>query len=82
MEETSRSCRTPVSPGILGKVSHEGGFWETRSLEWLTKEIGEQSAMLVGFLGALKGANHIHHLNYGIFLLVAVGAFPCINGSC
>ena len=40
--------------GILGAVSDEGGFWETRSLERLTKEIGEQSAMLAGFLGVLK----------------------------
>jgi len=42
--------------GVLGKVSDEGDFWETRSLERLTKEIGEQSAMLAGFLGALKDA--------------------------
>jgi len=42
--------------GFLGKVSDEGHFWETRSLERLTKEIGEQSAMLAGFLGALKDA--------------------------
>ena len=42
--------------GILGTVSDEGDFWETRSLERLTKEIGEQSAMLAGFLGALKDA--------------------------
>jgi hypothetical protein len=41
---------------ILGKVSDEGDFWETRSLERLTKEVGEQSAMLAGFLGALKDA--------------------------
>ncbi len=34
----------------------EGDFWETRSLERLTQEIGEQSAMLAGFLGALKDA--------------------------
>ena len=26
--------------GILGEVSDEGDFWETRSLERLTKEIG------------------------------------------
>jgi hypothetical protein len=42
--------------GILGTVSDEGDFWETRSLERLTKEIGDQSAMLAGFLGALKDA--------------------------
>jgi hypothetical protein len=42
--------------GFLGKVSDEGEFWETRSLDRLTKEIGEQSAMLAGFLGALKDA--------------------------
>jgi len=42
--------------GILGEVRDEGDFWETRSLERLTKEIGEQSAMLAGFLGALKDA--------------------------
>lgn len=42
--------------GILGEVSDEGEFWETRSLERLTKEIGEQSAMLAGFLGVLKDA--------------------------
>jgi hypothetical protein len=42
--------------GVLGSVSDEGDFWETRSLERLTKEIGEQSAMLAGFLGALKDA--------------------------
>ena len=42
--------------GILGKVSDEGDFWETRSLERLIKEVGEQSAMLAGFLGALKDA--------------------------
>ena len=40
--------------GILGSVSDEGDFWETRSLERLTKEIGNQSAMLAGFLGVLK----------------------------
>jgi hypothetical protein len=42
--------------GILGEVSDEGDFWETRSLERLTKEIGDQSAMLAGFLGVLKDA--------------------------
>ena len=42
--------------GILGKVSDEDDFWETRSLERLTKEIGDQSAMLAGFLGMLKDA--------------------------
>jgi len=42
--------------GFLGKVSDEGEFWETRSLDRLTKEIGEQSAMLAGFLGALQDA--------------------------
>jgi hypothetical protein len=42
--------------GILGEVSDEGEFWETRSLERLTKEIGDQNAMLAGFLGALKDA--------------------------
>ena len=42
--------------GILGTVSDEGDFWDTRSLERLTKEIGEQSAMLAGFLGLLKDA--------------------------
>jgi hypothetical protein len=42
--------------GFLGSVSDEGDFWETRSLERLTKEIGDQSAMLAGFLGALKDA--------------------------
>ena len=42
--------------GFLGKVSDEGDFWETRSLERLTTEIGDQSAMLAGFLGALKDA--------------------------
>jgi hypothetical protein len=40
--------------GCLTSVSDEGDFWDTRSLERLTKEIGEQSAMLAGFLGALK----------------------------
>jgi hypothetical protein len=42
--------------GVQGTVSDEGDFWETRSLERLTKEIGEQSTMLAGFLGALKDA--------------------------
>ena len=42
--------------GILGTVSDEGDFWETRSLERLTKEIGDQSAMLAGVLGVLKDA--------------------------
>lgn len=42
--------------GILGTVSDEGDFWETRSLERLTREIGDQGAMLAGFLGALKDA--------------------------
>jgi hypothetical protein len=42
--------------GILGEVSDEGDFWETRSLDRLTQEIGDQSAMLDGFLGALKDA--------------------------
>ena len=42
--------------GFLDKASDEGGFWETRSLERLTKEIGEQSAMLADVFGALKDA--------------------------
>ena len=42
--------------GCLTSVSDEGDFWDTRSLERLTKEIGDQSAMLAGFLGALKDA--------------------------
>jgi hypothetical protein len=42
--------------GVLGSVSDEGDFWETRNLERLTKEIGEQSAMLAGWLGVLKDA--------------------------
>jgi hypothetical protein len=42
--------------GILGEVSDEGDFWETRNLERLSKEIGDQSAMLAGFLGVLKDA--------------------------
>lgn len=40
----------------LAKVSDEGEFWETRSLERLSKEIDEQSAMLAGMFGALKDA--------------------------
>lgn len=42
--------------GVLGKVSDEGGFWETRNLERLTKAVGEQSAMLASVFGALKDA--------------------------
>jgi hypothetical protein len=42
--------------GCLGKVSDEGEFWETRSLERLTKEVGEQSAMLASILGMLQDA--------------------------
>jgi hypothetical protein len=42
--------------GCLAKVSDEGEFWETRSLERLTKEIGEQSAMLASVFGVLKDA--------------------------
>jgi len=42
--------------GFLDKVSDEGEFWETRSVERLTKEVGEQSAMLASLLGALKDA--------------------------
>lgn len=42
--------------GVLGTVSDEGGFWETRRLDRLTKEIGEQSAMLASVLGVLKDA--------------------------
>ena len=42
--------------GVLGKVSDEGGFWETRCLDRLTKEVGEQSAMLASVLGVLKDA--------------------------
>jgi hypothetical protein len=42
--------------GILGEVSDEGNFWQTCRLERLTEEIGEQSAMLAGLLGALKDA--------------------------
>jgi hypothetical protein len=44
------------SLGVLRKVSDEGELWETRSLERLTKEIDEQSAMLAGLLGGLKDA--------------------------
>ncbi len=40
--------------GLLSKVSDEGEFWETRSLERLTKQIGEQNAMLAGIFGVLK----------------------------
>lgn len=38
----------------LGNVSDEGEFWETRNLERLTKEVGEQSAVLASVFGALK----------------------------
>jgi hypothetical protein len=40
--------------GFLGMVSDEGDLWETRSLDRLTKEIGDQRAMLAGFLGLFK----------------------------
>ena len=42
--------------GCLAKVSDEGEFLETRSLDRLTKEIGEQSAMLASVFGTLKDA--------------------------
>lgn len=42
--------------GVLRNVSDEGEFWETRSLDRLTKEIGEQSAMLASVFGVLKDA--------------------------
>jgi hypothetical protein len=42
--------------GFLSKVSDEGDFWETRSLDRLMKEVGEQSAMLAGLFGVLKDA--------------------------
>ena len=34
---------------------NEGNFWETRSLDRFTKEIGEQSIMLASFLGDVRG---------------------------
>ena len=40
----------------LERVSDEGEFWETRSLERLTQEVGEQSAMIAGLLGQLQDA--------------------------
>ena len=42
--------------GVLANVDDEGDFWDTRSLDRLSKEIGEQSAMLAGLLGMLKDA--------------------------
>ncbi len=42
--------------GFLDDVSDDGLFWETRSLKRLTKEVGEQSAMLAGLLVALREA--------------------------
>jgi hypothetical protein len=42
--------------GFLGEVSDEGEFWDTRSLKHLTKEVGEQSAELAAFVGALREA--------------------------
>jgi len=44
------------SLGILGRVGDDGDFWDTRNLERLTEEIGEQSAMVAAFLGGLKDA--------------------------
>jgi hypothetical protein len=41
---------------FLDRVHDEGDFWETRSLEWLTKEIGEQRAVLATVFDALKDA--------------------------
>jgi hypothetical protein len=60
--------------GILGTVSDEGDFWETRSLERLTQEIGEQSAMLAGLLGALKDA--MGHAPGGGTVEAPIAAYP------
>lgn len=42
--------------GFLRKVRDESEFWKTRSVERLTKEIGEQRAMLASVFGQLKDA--------------------------
>jgi len=42
--------------GFLGEASDEGKFWNTRSLKHLTEEVGEQSASLAAFVGALREA--------------------------
>jgi len=42
--------------GILKSVTDEGHFWESRSIEALTKEIGSWNAMIAVLGGALKDA--------------------------
>jgi len=46
----------PVPKRSAETADDEGDFWETCGLHRLTGEIGEQSAILAGFLGALKDA--------------------------
>jgi hypothetical protein len=60
--------------GVLRKVSDEGEFWETRTLDRLTKEIGEQSAVLASVFGALKDARG--HAPGGSGVEAPITAYP------
>lgn len=40
--------------GLLNSVSDESGYWEQRSIESLTSEVGEWNAMIAGIAGQLK----------------------------
>jgi hypothetical protein len=40
--------------GLLGEVSDEGEYWETRDVKALASEVGEWNTMIAGFAGELK----------------------------
>jgi hypothetical protein len=55
--------------GILQKVSDEGGFWEKRNIEDLSREIGQWNEMIAAWAGQLKD-------QLGDKLLATITEFP------
>lgn len=42
------------SLGVLADVSDEGGFWQSRDVQALTRQVGAWNEMIAGFAGELK----------------------------
>lgn len=40
--------------GVLSDVSDEGGYWQTRDVEALARDVGDWNEMIAGFAGRLK----------------------------
>ena len=56
--------------GIVSDVSDEGGYWDNRNIEELTKTIHDHNVLIAGFAGQLKdklAADNITFIEASIF---------------